>query len=312
MLYDLIIIGGGPAGIASGIYAARKKMKTLILSKDFIGQPGKTSEVCNYPGFSKISGIELMKKFKNHLDEIVKGQIVEIKEGEEVVSVLSDSSDCFSVKTKNKNEFKAKTVIVATGRNPRPLGVPGEEEFIGKGVSYCSICDAPLFRNKRVAVIGGGNSGFEAALDLVRYAEKIFIFERTDQIKADEILQERAEDSRKVEVCLNKVIKKIEGKDKVQSIVYQDIKTGKTYQVPIDGVFVQIGSVPATGFLGDLVKFNEWEEIKVNPETCESSFPGLFAAGDVNNGRWKQIVVAAAEGAKAALAAYEYLAKNKQ
>ncbi|MCD6500647.1 FAD-dependent oxidoreductase [bacterium] len=301
-VYDLIIIGGGPAGITAGIYAARKKLKTLLLTKDFIGQVGKTSRVDNYPGFFGVSGQELMKKFEGHLKKFE----IEIKKDEEVTKV-EKKGEFFSVKAENSNEFKAKALIVATGRDPRPLEVPGEKEFIGRGVSYCSICDSAFFKDKAVAVIGGGNSGFEAALDLVKYAKRIFIFERSDKIMADEILQEQVKKEKSIEIHLNKEIKKIEGRDKVQAMVYQDLKTGKTFQVPIDGVFVQIGTIPATGFLKGLCEFNEKDEIKVDFESCGTSTPGLFAAGDVNNGKWKQIIIAAGEGARAALAAYEYL-----
>lgn len=310
MIYDLIIIGGGPAAITAGIYAARKKMKVLLLTKDFIGQTGKTGDIDNYPGLLSILGMELMEKFKEHLKKFE----LEIKEDKEIVGVKKEKEEekeNFLVKTIKGEEFSSRTVIVATGRDPRPLKVPGEKEFTALGVSYCSICDAPLFKDKAVAVIGGGNSGFEAALDLVPYAKKIFIFEGGDKIKADEITQELVKKEKKIEVHLNIETKKIEGKGKVQAIVYQDLKTKKTYQMPIDGVFVQIGAIPATGLLKDMVEFNEWGEVKVDFETCQTSCPGLFAAGDVNNGKWKQIVIAASEGCRAALAAYEYLNKMK-
>jgi len=304
-LYDLIIIGGGPAGITAGIYSARKKIKTLLVTKDFVGQAGKTSEVDNYPGLPKITGPDLMKKFENHL----KNFEIEIQEGEKVVRVKKEK-EYFLVKTEKGKEFKSRVLIVATGSDPRPLEVPGEKEFISKGVSYCSICDAPLFRDKAVAVIGGGNSGFEAALDLSKYAKRIFIFERSGRISADEFLQEQVKKEKKIEIHLNKEIKEIEGRDKVEDLRYQDTETGKTYQVPIDGVFIQIGSIPVTSFLKGLCELNKRDEIKVDFETYETSCPGLFAAGDINNGRWKQVIVAAGEGCKAALAAYEYLRKN--
>jgi len=304
MLYDLIIIGGGPAGVAAGIYAARKKLKTLLLTRDFLGQVAKTSQVDNYPGFFGISGQDLLGKFIGHLRRFE----IEIREGEEVTKVERVQKN-FLVKTDKGKNFLARTLIVATGGDPRPLEAPGEKEFIGRGVSYCSICDAPFFKDKAVAVIGGGNSGFEAALDLLKYAKKIFIFERSGKIAADEILQEMVAKEKKIEVHLNKEVKKIEGRKKVQDLVYWDLKTKKTFQVPIDGVFVQIGSVPATGFLKGVCKFNKRDEIKVDFESCASSCPGIFAAGDVNGGKWKQIIIAAGEGSRAALAAYEYLQK---
>jgi len=305
-IYDLIIIGGGPAGITAGIYAARKRLRTLVLTKDFIGQVGKTSQIDNYPGFFGIFGLELIKKFEEHLKKFE----IDILEGEEIIKVEKKGQN-FLVKTKQKKEFLARAIIIATGRDPRPLEVEGEKEFIGKGVSYCSICDAPFFKDKSAAVIGGGNSGFEAALDLTKYAKRIFIFEKSDKIIADEILQEQASEEKKIEIHLNKEIKKIEGRGKVQAIIYDDLKTGKTFQVPIHGVFIQIGSIPATSFIKELVEFNEMDEIKINFETCETSIPGIFAAGDVNEGKDKQIVLAAGEGARAALNVYEYIRNAK-
>ncbi len=308
MVYDLIIIGGGPAGITAGIYAGRKKLKTLLLTKDFVGQAGRTAWVDNYPGLPDISGTALMGKFEEHLKKFD----IEIKEEEEVKKIERNKKDnSFRLLTKKQTEFSARTIIVATGADPRPLEVEGEKEFINRGVSYCSICEAPFFKDKAVAVIGGGNAGFEAALDLVKYAKRIFIFERTDKLRADEVLQQLAEKESKIEIHLNKEIKRIEGNEKVQDIVYQDLKTGKTFQLPIDGVFIQIGSIPATGFLKGLVKFNKRDEIKIDPKTCQTSCPGLFAAGDINEGSWKQIVIAAGEGCLAALAAYQYLMKNE-
>lgn len=306
MLYDLIIIGGGPAGITAGIYAARKKLKILLLTKDFIGQTGKTGEVDNYPGFPKISGLDLMKKFEEHLKKFS----FEIKK-EKVIKVEKMERN-FVVKTEQKEEFLTKTIIVATGRDPRPLEVPGEKEYIGQGVSYCSICDGPFFQDKAVAVIGGGNSGLGAALDLAKYAKRVFIFQKLDKLIADEILQEQAKREKKIEIYLNTEIKKIEGNKKVQDLVYQDLKTKKTYQVPMDGVFIQIGSIPATGFLKGLVEFNQADEIKIDFESCATSCSGIWAAGDVNNGEWKQIVIAAGAGARAALSVHKYLMTKLQ
>ena len=305
-IYDLIIIGGGPAGITAGIYAARKKLKTLLLTKDFLGQVGKTGQVDNYLGFPEISGIKLMKKFEKHLKEFA----IKIKK-EDKVTKVEKSGKNFSVKTEKKEKFLGKTIVIATGADARPLEIPGEKEFIGRGVSYCGICDAPFFKDKGTAVIGGGNSGFETALDLVKYARRIFIFERSDKIQADEILQEKVNKQGKIQVHLNKEMKEIEGKGKVQSLIYKDLKTGRTFQVPIEGVFIQIGSVPATGFLKGLCQFNKNDEIKINFETCATSCPGIFAAGDVNDGKWKQIIIAAAEGCRAALAAHNYLRHDK-
>ena len=306
MLYDLIIIGGGPAGITAGIYAARKKLKTLLITKDFLGQIGKTGEIDNYLGFPEILGIDLAKKFEQHLRKFE----IDIRQGEKITKVIKQDKN-FLVRTKNKNKFLAKTIIIATGRDPRPLEIPGEKEFISRGVSYCSICDAPFYKNKGVIVIGGGNSGFEAALDLAKYARRVFIFEKSNKIIADEILQKQVKKESKIQVHLNKEMKKIEGNKTVHSATYKDLKTGKTFQVPAHGIFIQIGSVPATGFLKGLCKFNKRDEVKVDFESCETSCPGIFAAGDVNNGKWKQIIIAAGEGSRAALSVHKYLQEMK-
>jgi len=302
MLYDLIIIGGGPAGITAGVYAARKKLKTLLITKDFLGQVGKTGEIENYLGFSQISGMDLAKKFEQHLRKFE----IEVKQGEKIIKVKKQGKN-FLVRTENKNEFLAKTIIIATGGDPRPLEIPGEKEFIRRGVSYCSICDAPFYKDKGVIVVGGGNSGFEAALDLAKYAKRVFIFEKSDKIIADEVLQKQVKKESKIQVHLNKEMKKIEGSKTVHSATYKDSKTGKTFQVPAHGIFIQIGSVPATGFLKGVCEFNKRDEIKVDFESCETSCPGIFAAGDVNNGKWKQIIIAAGEGARAALSVHKYL-----
>jgi len=302
-LYDLIIIGGGPAGITAGIYGARKKLNTLLLTKDFVGQVGKAGDIENWPGNYRIPGIELLKSFKEHLKRF------DIKIEEEEVKEIKKRDGIFEISTRKNNNFQSKSVVVTSGRNPRPLKVPGEEKFVGKGVSFCPTCDAPLFKDKVVAVVGGGNSGFETALDLVKYSPKIYILEFGQKVKADETSQEKAKESGKVSVITNAVVKEIKGKDFVESIIYEDKTSGKLEEIEVQGVFVEIGSLPATVFLGDLVEFNQWGEVKIDPKTYTTKTPGLFAAGDVTDVKYKQIVVATGEGAKATLSAYEYLQK---
>lgn len=303
--YDLIIIGGGPAGITAGIYAARHKMTCLLVAKTFGGQMArKAVDIENYPGFKKISGMELIEKFVSHLKaneaEILQDTAAEIKK----------NGNSFSVSTAGKKKLKARAVIIASGADPRPLEVPGEKNFIGKGVSYCTACDAPMFAGKTVAVVGGGNSGFEAAAFMVKYAKKVYILEFAPKVKASLENQQLAKDSG-IEVVTNAALKKIQGKDFVDSLVYQDRKTKKTHTLEVQGIFVEIGSIPATGFVKGLVEFSERDEIKVDRSTCETKTSGLFAAGDVTDAKWKQIVIAAGEGCKAALAAYEYVRKQQ-
>ena len=305
-MFELIIIGGGPAGITAGIYAARKKLNTLIISKDFIGQVGKAFLIENYPGFKKISGVNLSEKLKKHLEKFR----IDINEGEEVIKIKKKKG-IFEVITSQKDRYFTKSVIVASGGDPRPLEVPGEKEFIGKGVSYCSTCDSPLFKEKIVAVIGGGNSGLEAALDLARYAKKIYILEFSSEIKADEFNYEKVKQNKEIEVICSASVKEIKGDKFVKSLIYQDKNSKKTKELRVDGVFIQIGNIPATGFVKGLVSFNEKDEIEINPETNETRTPGLFAAGDVTSVPHKQIIIAAGEGAKAALSSHNYLKRLK-
>ena len=313
-MYDLIIIGGGPAGITAGIYAARQRLNTLLITKSFGGQVArKTVAIENYPGFEKISGIELVQKFENHLKKFSHQDL--LKEGlNGQIDVKKDSvvkarkqGNNFLILTANKKKFQAKTVIVASGADPLSLGIPGEKKFIGRGISYCTACDAPFFEDKTVAVIGGGNAGFEAAIALSKWAKKVYILEYSSKIGADEINQRRIKDTEKVQIVISAALKKIKGNKFVDSIEYQDRKTKKNEVLSVEGVFVEIGSQPATSFLENLVDFNKINEIKVDFETCQTKTPGLFAAGDVNVGPFKQIVTACGEGAKAALAAYNYL-----
>lgn len=306
-MYDLIIIGGGPAGITAGIYAARQKTKTLLITKNFGGQITKKAvAIENYPGFEEITGLDLIKKFENHLRKF-KDQ-VEIKT-EEIVKV-EKQGNVFLVCTKNNVKFKSKVVIIATGAGPRALDIPGEEEFIGKGVSFCAVCDGAVFSGKDVAVIGGGNSGFETALFLSNIANKIYILEHGSEPKADREIQEIIKKSKKTEIITNAKLKEIKGDKFVHSLVYEDRVSKKEKTLKIEGVFVEIGLVPAGSIVKDLVDFNQKNEIKIKSENCETKTPGLFAAGDVNEGKYKQIVASCGEGAKAFLAAFDYLKKH--
>lgn len=261
----------------------------------------KAVDIENYPGFEKISGLELIQKFEKHLRK----NKIDIER--DTVGKVKKIERGFSVSTGSRKQFDAKAVIIASGADPRPLEVPGEKEFIGKGVSYCTACDGPLFADKEVAVVGGGNSGFEAALSLKGYAKKIYILEFSPQIKADEANQKLAQKSGIIEVITNAALKEIKGEKFVDSVVYQERSSNKLITLKVQGIFVEIGSQPATSFVKDLVEFSEEDEIKIDPQTNMTKTSGLFAAGDVTDTKWKQIVVAAGEGCKAALSAYEYL-----
>mgnify|MGYP000867559089 FL=1 len=302
MNYDLVIIGGGPAGVTAGIYAVRKDIKTLIITKDFLGQTGKAATVENWPGIQKTTGLELMQSFRDH----VKSYSIDVLEGESVM-VLNKRDSLFILKTSKAKEIKSKSVIISSGKNPRPLKIPGENEFLGKGVVYCAVCDAPLFAGKNVAIIGGGNAGFETALEMKRRnCPEVYILEACPKLLADEILQKEAKEAG-IQVLLRARIREICGDNFVKSIKYTDMNTKEDKVLNIEGVFVEIGSIPVIDFVGDLTDCNEKKEIVIDHAKCTTKTPGLFAAGDVTDTPYKQIVIAAGEGAKAALSAYEYL-----
>ena len=306
MIYDLIIIGAGPAGISAGIYAARQRLKILIISKDIGGQVAKKAvDIENYPGFEKISGPELVELYKKQ----IKANELEVVVNEEVVSVEKPAN--FLVKTKSGKEFEAVSVIVTSGAKSKLINVPGEEEFSGKGVSYCSLCDGPVFKNKDVAVVGGGNNGFESALFLSNYVKHVTILEYGEKVNADAENQELVAKNPNIEIITNAQVARIEGKVFVNAIFYKDRVSGGEKKLDVAGVFVEIGYSPATSFLNGLVELNEKQEVIFNPETLETKTPGLFSAGDCNVSRYKQIVMASGEGAKAALSAYNYIKKNK-
>lgn len=305
MVYDLIIIGAGPAGISAAIYAARQKLNFLVISKDVGGQLAKKAvDICNYPGFGRVSGPDLIKSMVDQMGkngvEVTAGEILKIEKQAEKFLLHSDSDEI----------YEALSVIVATGADPRTLEVPGEKEFIGKGVSYCALCDGPIFREKTVAVIGGGNSGFETAMFLSNYVKKIFILENGPAPKADSENQEHIAKTGKAEIITNAKVIKIEGENFVKSITYLDQAENKEKKVGLDGVFVEVGYSPATAFVRGLVDFSKRDEIVSEPETMKTKTAGLFAAGDCNEGKYKQIVTAVGEGAKAALAAYDYIKKQ--
>jgi alkyl hydroperoxide reductase subunit F len=295
MMYDLVIVGAGPAGMTSAIYSARQKLKTLIISKDFGGQMAqKAVEIENYPGFEKITGFDLISKMENQVKnvDVVREKVIEVKK----------ENDIFFLKTEGDKVFQSKVVIIATGAEPRRLNVLGEVNYLGRGVSYCSTCDGPLFKNKEVAIIGGGDAGFETAIFMKNYASKIYILEQEESVKASIDNQKKASG---IEVITSARLKEIKGDNFVNQIVFE--LSGKEKTLDVKGVFIQAGYIPETSFLGDLVELNEKKEIIVNFETFETKTRGLFAVGDVNCGKVKQIVVACGQGATAVIHGYKYI-----
>jgi len=303
MIYDLIIIGGGPAGITAGIYAARKKLKTLIITKDWGGQINRASEIHNWPGTRVISGMGLIGEMTEHMKEYE----IEIRKGKEVIDI-DKKDNIFTVRDEEK-EHEARTVIIASGKIPRTLDIPGEDKFRGKGVCVCSTCDAPMYKDKEVAVIGGGNAGCGAAIDLLKYAKKIYVLEFLEEMKADPIIMDKLMKSGKVECYTNVAVKEIKGKKFVEGLVYENRDTGKQTELNVAGVFISVGMMAKAGFAEKLVELNQIGEIVIDKDNYTKT-PGLFAAGDISDIKYEQIVIAAGEGAKAALAVTDYLKKN--
>lgn len=306
MLYDLIIIGAGPAGMTASIYAARRKLKFLIISLDIGGQMSWSSDVDNYPGLPDLPGIDVVKKFQEHLNDYN----IKVKQ-EEVLSLGKKGKICI-VKTK-KNIYESKAVLIASGKKPRELKVPGEKEFLGKGVNYCATCHTPLFKNKVVAVVGGGNSALDASNFLSKYATKVYILDINPKLGGDAILRDKVLKNKKITHIPSANIKAILGNKFVNALKYGQKNTEKT--IKVQGIFVEIGLVSKADF-AKTIKKNKWGEIMIFRSTITheenmTNVPGVYAAGDVTDIPAKQIVVAAGEGAKAAMAIFDYLDKSK-
>jgi alkyl hydroperoxide reductase subunit F len=295
--YDLIIVGAGPAGMTAAVYAARKRMNFLIISSDIGGQALLSWDIENYLGYQFIAGTELIEKFKEHLQKFA----VEVRENEKTIAV-EKSGAIVTVQT-DKGVYAAKTVIVASGRRHRKLGVDGEERLRSKGVAYCATCDAPLFADMDVAVIGGGNAALDATLQLIKIAKRIYLIEVKPTLTADRIMVEKATESGKVSIYTATQVKKIYGEQLVQGIEIE--KGGKVEDLPVGGIFIEIGSTPVSDFAKGVAK-NGRGEIVVNC-SCETNIPGVFAAGDVTIVPAKQIIVACGEGAKACISAFDYV-----
>ncbi|MFH1979011.1 MAG: FAD-dependent oxidoreductase [Patescibacteria group bacterium] len=303
MTYDLVIIGADSAGLSAGIYAGRKKMNTVILTKKVGGQSLYTNSIENYPGFLKIAGVDLISKMKEQAENFG----VLLREGVEVKSILKKEGS-LAVMT-DENEYYARTVIVASGSEWKKLDVPGEDEFMGKGVSVCAICDAPFYSGKDVAVVGGGNSAFESAQDLLAYANKIYVLQHSKEFIGDKVMFERLKKEDKIEFLTNAETREIKGSNFVEGLVYEDLNSGKTKELKVGGVFVNVGRLPNTAFLGGFLNLNDYKEVIIDHKTCTTSVPGVFSAGDVTDVKYKQSIIAAASGVTAALSAHEYLSR---
>ncbi|MNI17839.1 NADH dehydrogenase [compost metagenome] len=301
--YDVLVVGGGPAGASAAIYAARKGIRTGIVAERFGGQVNDTLSIENFISVKYTEGPQLVA----NIEQQVKEYGVDVMNLQRVRRLVKE--DLFEVELENGAVLKSKTVIISTGARWRNMGVPGEAEFKNKGVAYCPHCDGPLFIGKDVAVVGGGNSGIEAAIDLAGIVKHVTVLEFAPELKADAVLQKRLYSLPNVTVLKNVQTKEITGTDKVNGISYVERETGVTQHIELQGVFVQIGLVPNTDWLGDTVERTRFGEIVVNSHGA-TDLPGVFAAGDCTNSPYKQIIISMGSGATAALGAFDYLIRN--
>jgi len=309
IIYDAIIIGGGPAGLTAGIYLSRARMDTLLIEKAIPGgQVNLTEIIENYPGFPHgIAGPELMQKMEEQAVrfglKIEYGEAVEFK-------IKEDAEDKVKIVKINNQEYKTLTIILASGAEASKLGIPGEEELRGRGVSYCATCDAPFFKDQKIVVVGGGDTAIEEALYLTKFVREVTIIHRRDRLRATKILQERVFANKKINFAWDSVVTKVLGKEKVEGILIQNKKTGEEKEIPCQGVFVFVGNVPNSKFLNELIKLDQKGYILTDGNMMTSQ-EGIYACGDVRKKILRQVVTACGEGATAAFAAQKYIEEIK-
>jgi thioredoxin reductase len=296
MIYDLIIIGGGPAGVSAGVYAARKRLKTLLITPDFGGQSTVSEGIENWIGTIKISGSDLAKNLREHL-LAYSGEYLEIKEGEGAQDI-SRNSDIFTVKTE-KSEYEAKTVLIATGSTRRKLEVPGAIEFDNKGLTYCASCDGPLFAGQDVVVVGGGNAAFETSAQLLAYCKSVTLLNRSENFRADAITVNKLKENPNFKLIVNAVPKEIKGDKFVKSIIWENSQTKEVSEIETPAVFVEIGLIPTTYFAKNILNLNEVGQIKVDPRNQKTEVAGIWAAGDCTDGLYHQNNIASGDAVKA-------------
>jgi len=305
MVYDLIIIGGGPAGAAAGVYASRKRLKTLFITKEWGGQSVVSEQIFNWIGTVSISGTELANNFKSHVLANV-GESLEVKEGN-IVSSISKEAGLFKVKTDNNEEFLTKTILISAGSGRRKLEAKNADKLEHKGLTYCASCDGPLFADMDVVVVGGGNAAFESAAQLLAYCKSVTLLHRSETFRADEITVERVLKNPKMKAIKNVDILEVKGDKFVEGIVYKDKITGVETELKISGIFVEIGQIPNTGFVKDLLPLDEIGRIKINPLNQKTEVAGIWAAGDCTDVLYHQNNIAAGDAVRALEDIYLYL-----
>ncbi|MDO8574226.1 MAG: FAD-dependent oxidoreductase [bacterium] len=306
-MYQLIIVGGGPGGVAAGIYAARKKIKTLLIAEEFGGQSLVSADIRNWIGTKSISGFDLAQNLEAHLKDQQDIEII----GDKKVSKIEKFENGFRISTESGKSYETKFILITSGSRRRKLGIPGEANHEGKGVAYCSICDAPLFSGKDVAVVGAGNAGLEAVVDLLPYAKKIYLLNRTDKVRGDAITFEKVKKSGKVEVVMFAETQEVLGEKNVTGLKYKDIQSGEIKELKVEGVFVEIGIKPNSEIVDGLVELDERRQIKVDHRTQQTSVPGIWAAGDVTDVLYNQNNISAGDAIKAVLNIYAEINKTQ-
>ena len=308
-MYDLIILGGGPAGSASAVYAARKQLKTAIITLEFGGQSIVSEKIYNWIGNNEISGKDLASNLKNHVFSY-KGQFLDIIEGEKIKEV-EKIIDVFLVRTESGKTYESKSIIIATGSSRRKLEITNADMFEHKGITYCASCDGPLFSDQDVIVIGGGNAAFETSAQLLAYCKSVTLVHRSENFRADEITVKKIFENPKFKAITNAEILRVDGEQFVKTLTYHDKLTGEEIVIPTAGIFVEIGQIPNTNFVKDLVEIDEFDKIVVDPMTQKTSIDGVWSAGDCTNGRYHQNNIATGDAVKALEDAYLWIHKNK-
>lgn len=308
-MYELTIIGGGPAGVAAGVYAARKQLDTKLVTESFGGQSEVSTEIKNWIGTKSISGSNWADELEEHVRDY-EGEYLDITTGTKATNLEPTDDEGFIIATDDGDKIQTKTVLVASGARRRKLEIPGAEEFENKGVVYCASCDGPLFAGQEVVVVGGGNAGFEAAAQLASYTEHVTILQHSDEFKADPTTIEQVLDNDNVTALKNAEPREITGSDFVEGITYEDLETGDMHELDVSGVFVEIGIVPNTDFVNDLLEMNDVNQIVVDPETQQASVEGVWAAGDATDGLYHQNNIAAGDAVKAIEDIYLWLKTN--
>lgn len=304
-MYDLVIIGGGPAGVAAGVYAARKRLKTLFITFDWGGQSVVSENIQNWIGTITISGIELAKRLKEHL-EAYKADVVEIRDGEKVEKVEKKGNG-FVITTDSGKTFDTKTVLIASGSTRRKLDIPGADKFEHKGVTYCASCDGPMFAGMDTVVVGGGNAGFETAAQLLAYAKSVTLIQRGKEYRADEVTVQKVLSHPNMRGITNTELIEIKGEKMVEALVYKDLSDGTIKEIPCQGIFVEIGLIPATDYVKNIVELNPLGQVITDPRTQKTTTEGIWAAGDCTDTLYHQNNIAAGDAVRALEDIYQYL-----